>query len=194
HFRGNQELKPIAVENNFDFNFQDFRRFSEKLIILPGDQITVECTYDTKKLNRPIFGGLSTQEEMCMVFMLYYPRMKGIRTCLSGLTPETVMKLSNIYSVQSLDENDMNPIILEPSLYANMSLSHYVLEKNDWQLNSSITENELIHLIRYAPQKAQCFWRKIEGIDGIEGMNEIVELISYPRSLQSYRSKSSKCK
>lgn len=55
HFRGNQELKPIAVENNFDFNFQDFRRFSEKLIILPGDQITVECTYDTKKLNRPIF-------------------------------------------------------------------------------------------------------------------------------------------
>lgn len=123
HFRGNQELKPIAVENNFDFNFQDFRRFSEKLIILPGDQITVECTYDTKKLNRPIFvspqsvfylgilienfyflrkkqGGLSTQEEMCMVFMLYYPRMKGIRTCLSGLTPETVMKLSNIYSVQ----------------------------------------------------------------------------------------------
>lgn len=35
-----------------------------------------------------------------MVFLVYYPRMKGVRTCLSGLTPETVMKLSNIDQVQ----------------------------------------------------------------------------------------------
>ena len=40
-----------------------------------------------------------------MVFLVYYPRMKGVRTCLSGLTPETVMKLTNIDQVQKLDEN-----------------------------------------------------------------------------------------
>ncbi|OTF75182.1 hypothetical protein BLA29_002319 [Euroglyphus maynei] len=102
HFRGHDELPPIAEENNYDFNFQDFRRFNQQRIILPGDQITVECTYNTESLKRPILvsGGLSTQEEMCMVFLVYYPRMKGVRTCLSGLTPETVMKLSNIDQVQ----------------------------------------------------------------------------------------------
>ena len=54
HFRGHDELPPLAEENNYDFNFQDFRRFNERRIILPGDQITVECTYNTESLKRPI--------------------------------------------------------------------------------------------------------------------------------------------
>lgn len=55
HFRGNTELPYLAEENNYDFNFQDFRRFEEKKVILPGDQITVECTYNTESLDRPMF-------------------------------------------------------------------------------------------------------------------------------------------
>ena len=55
HFRGSVELPYLAEENNYDFNFQDFRRFDEKRTILPGDHITVECTFNTESLERPMF-------------------------------------------------------------------------------------------------------------------------------------------
>ena len=131
-----------------------------------------------------------------MVFLVYYPRMKGVRTCLSGLTPETVMKLTNIDQVQKLDENDMNPVIIHPLEYANQTLSTYVLTKQHWQIpkNTVADIENLTNLIRYAPQKAQCFWRKIEGIDGIEGMDEINELITYPKSYRRYEKPIAKCR
>lgn len=188
HFRGRTELPYLAEENNYDFNFQDFQRFDEKRVILPGDQITVECTYNTESLERPMFGGLSTKEEMCMVFLVYYPRMKGVRTCLSGLTPQTVMKLSSVAQVESIDENDMNPTVVLPREHANERLSSYVLE-SDWTF-ANLTEHELTYLIRYAPQKSQCFWRQIEGI---EGMEEITELITYPHIDRPYTKPKRKC-
>ena len=55
HFRNGTELQPIAEEKNYDFNFQDFRRSSEGSVIMPDDQITVECTYDTRNRRRPLF-------------------------------------------------------------------------------------------------------------------------------------------
>lgn len=191
HFRGKSELPYLAEENNYDFNFQDFQRFDEKRVILPGDQITVECTYNTESLERPMFGGLSTKEEMCMVFLVYFPRMKGVRTCLSGLTPQTVMKLSSVGQVASIDENDMNPTVVLPREHANEKLSAYVLE-SDWTF-ANLSEHELSYLIRYAPQKSQCFWRKIEGIEGMEGMEEITQLISYPRLDRPYSKPKLKC-
>ena len=42
--------------------------------VLPGDELILECDYNTDGNSRPIFGGLSTREEMCLGFMLYYPR------------------------------------------------------------------------------------------------------------------------
>ena len=42
--------------------------------VLPGDELILECDYNTDGNGRPIFGGLSTREEMCLGFMLYYPR------------------------------------------------------------------------------------------------------------------------
>ena len=55
HFRGSSELSPLSEENNYDFNFQDFQRFEQNRVILPGDQITVECTYNTDSLSKPLF-------------------------------------------------------------------------------------------------------------------------------------------
>jgi len=60
HFRGTTELPYLTEENNYDFNFQDFRRFDEKRTILSGDHITVECTYNTETMDKPIFVSSST--------------------------------------------------------------------------------------------------------------------------------------
>jgi len=43
-------------------------------LVLPGDELIMECAYDTKARKEMTFGGLSTREEMCMGFITYYPR------------------------------------------------------------------------------------------------------------------------
>ena len=55
---------------------------------------------------------------MCLVFIIYYPRMKTTRNCLSGLTPQTVMTLSDVAEVRKywlfvyllIISNTLNPM------------------------------------------------------------------------------------
>jgi hypothetical protein len=42
--------------------------------VYQGDQLLLECDYSTATRDQPTFGGLSTREEMCLAFILYYPR------------------------------------------------------------------------------------------------------------------------
>lgn len=48
HFRNGVEQEPIQVDDHYDFNYQSFRIPRKSKVILPGDQITVECDYDTR--------------------------------------------------------------------------------------------------------------------------------------------------
>jgi hypothetical protein len=54
-FRGNKELPWIEDDNHYDFNLQTFRLMKPFYTILPGDQITVECVYDTRDRNQTTF-------------------------------------------------------------------------------------------------------------------------------------------
>jgi len=94
-FRNGKELPIVMEDNHYDFNFQSSRqpRTQNGGRVLPGDELFVECDYETKDRAKPTFGGLSTREEMCLGFMLYYPRQKladcrslpGLQTVLSAL-------------------------------------------------------------------------------------------------------------
>jgi hypothetical protein len=74
HIRRGIELPIIVEDNHYDFNFQASRIPAQETIVLPGDQLITECDYDTSGRSEPTFGGLATRDEMCMVFVLYYPR------------------------------------------------------------------------------------------------------------------------
>jgi hypothetical protein len=63
HFRNGTELEPIAEENNYDFNFQDFQRSPDQCRILQEDHIVVECTYNTRNRDTPLF--------VCIVHCFY---------------------------------------------------------------------------------------------------------------------------
>ena len=102
--------------------------------------------------------------------------MKGVRTCLSGLTPENVAHISDVKKIAKIDHNDMDPTIVVPNQYYDWRLSSYVLAKEDWNLER-FNRTSLERILRWDKQKAQCFWRKIDGVDGME---EIEQLISYP--------------
>ncbi|CAG7700493.1 unnamed protein product [Allacma fusca] len=62
-----------------------------KLQILKGDHLTFECTYDSSHLTPPaaIRGGLSTRREICIAFLMYYPRMSRLDNWESSFYEET---------------------------------------------------------------------------------------------------------
>ncbi len=75
HFRGNEELPWIDVDEYYDFDFQQNKPLSNPRKIQKGDQLTVECTYDsTRNGGKAVVGGQSTQEEMCESIVYYFPR------------------------------------------------------------------------------------------------------------------------
>ena len=51
--------------------------------MLPGDELIFNCLYNTVGRDEFTFGGQATYEEMCLNFLLYYPRM-DIPFCLSS--------------------------------------------------------------------------------------------------------------
>ncbi len=102
HIRNNKELPVIFEDGNYDFNFQASRRpeGGVERIVLPGDELLLECGYDTSDRSNLTFGGLSTREEMCLAFVLYYPRSE-LADCRSLPTPESVLAAFGVKAVQA---------------------------------------------------------------------------------------------
>lgn len=69
--RDGSSLGFIAEEVPFDFNFQKF--LPTDVTIEPGDVIETRCTYDSTGRADTTNGGVASDEEMCINFMMYYP-------------------------------------------------------------------------------------------------------------------------
>ncbi|GFO17707.1 DBH-like monooxygenase protein 1 [Plakobranchus ocellatus] len=87
HFRNGVELPPIQEDNNYDFNYQEARMLESERVIKKGDKLLVECEYDSSQRTQVTHGGLSSREEMCLSFLIYYPRSKLSR-CVSRILYE----------------------------------------------------------------------------------------------------------
>lgn len=82
-FRDGVEQPLLFADFSYDFNFQDFWSLDKPYHLLPGDDITVTCRYNSTGVNRFTTGGLQTKDEMCLSFLTYYPLMEGVSDCLS---------------------------------------------------------------------------------------------------------------
>ncbi|KAI8504838.1 DBH-like monooxygenase protein 1 [Branchiostoma belcheri] len=107
HVRNGVELPWLGNDENFDFNFQQTVRLQEEREILKGDYLIAECTYNTTDRRKVTYGGMSTQDEMCLGHILHYPSLK-LRRCKSnpheaaymaalGATDVTFSKAKNVY-------------------------------------------------------------------------------------------------
>ncbi|XP_065897525.1 putative DBH-like monooxygenase protein 2 isoform X2 [Dysidea avara] len=85
HIRNGTELKPIDINRNYDFNFQQ-TNYIPKVKVLPGDQMILECVYNTQNRNTTTFGGEGTRDEMCLSFLYYYPAT-DLSGCVSFVNP-----------------------------------------------------------------------------------------------------------
>ncbi|XP_059112561.1 DBH-like monooxygenase protein 2 [Peromyscus eremicus] len=80
-YRNGTQLQIICKDYSYDFNLQETRDLPHPAVIKPGDELLIECNYQTLDRDSMTFGGASTINEMCLVFLFYYPRI-NISSCL----------------------------------------------------------------------------------------------------------------
>ncbi|XP_077020640.1 DBH-like monooxygenase protein 2 [Tamandua tetradactyla] len=80
-YRNGTQLQIICKDDAYDFNLQETRDLPYRVEIKPGDDLLVECHYQTLDRDSLTFGGPSTINEMCLIFLFYYPR-NNISSCM----------------------------------------------------------------------------------------------------------------
>ncbi|XP_069169748.1 DBH-like monooxygenase protein 1 [Procambarus clarkii] len=150
--RSGRELPTVIKDMNYDFNYQQARVLKKEMEILPGDSLIIKCGYDSTKRKLPTFGGFSTEEEMCLAFLTYYPRVN-----LSGCYSRPDMALVfDTFGIHDLVNNDLKMFD-----HNGFSENYINEEEEDERLSDMQTENtndpQNIHLAdiyRYVIAKA----------------------------------------
>ncbi|XP_043075805.1 DBH-like monooxygenase protein 1 homolog [Puntigrus tetrazona] len=150
HFRQQVELQPLASDDEFDFNFQEFQPLSEERIVLPGDSLITECRYNTKGRMNMTWGGLSTRDEMCLSYLLYYPRVNLAR-CES--LPEITGQLKFIGVKEIQEPVTTWPFVIKsPKKYSNLSFTE-AMDKYKWTKKRGKAFNDIV---RKLPMNVRC--------------------------------------
>jgi len=153
-FRDGAELPWLAVDNHYNFDYQANRPFREYVKILPGDHITLECTYDTTGRPNVTIGGHPTNYEMCIAFFWHYP--KSFMYCDSSADPD-LNKLFGIQNYTWNGESYEEPILTEPEAIRGMSYSGYLNTLN-W---TDQLKNDLQEELRYGRHQSRCLGTNI---------------------------------
>jgi hypothetical protein len=66
----------------YDYGFQTF--IGTKGVIKPGDRISTHCVYDSRTRPEETIFGTSSLNEMCLDFVMYYPRVPKFSWCGFG--------------------------------------------------------------------------------------------------------------
>lgn len=165
HFRNNVELPPIAVDENYDFNYQEYRYLPEEITVKSGDHLVVECTYDSTGRNITTFGGLGTAQEMCLAFILYYPRISRARA-QSSATCDLVKALAGMEIKEPSAEEDSSNYTFYQHFYTN----------NPWDSHfAGIAETAM----RFGYHRPQCYL-------GDGRRLKFTSLVTYPKNLRTY--------
>jgi hypothetical protein len=126
--RNGNEHFPIAQDHNLDSEYLEYRTFSKGIKILPGDDIVVECSYDSFEKSKLTLGGFGAQQEICLATLVYYPRQETVSTCLSKPKTKNFLKSLNIEKLK----NSVPFTIELPEKYAGRTLEEH-LKTYDWK-------------------------------------------------------------
>ncbi|XP_078698163.1 DBH-like monooxygenase protein 1 homolog [Branchiostoma floridae x Branchiostoma belcheri] len=129
----------IARDDNYDFNLQSTRMLKEEVTVYPGDVLITECTYSSAHKNSVTYGGLSTTDEMCETFFLYYPRF-NLSFCDSMANIHHVVNFAGVQNFYF--DGFFNVHVLEPENMVNMSYRE-VMEAVPWSREKARDFEEL---------------------------------------------------
>lgn len=151
HYRDGNELPWLAADENYNFDYQQIRFLPEEVKIMPGDQLTYECTYNSMQANGTIIGGLSTTEEMCNTFIYYYPEI-DLDVCSSEYPATELLKGFGIEGVRSINIPIIDPMVTAPESMANKSYTEVLNTMIPWEEYRPTFQ----HHIRYDEHKIIC--------------------------------------
>lgn len=124
--RNGTEISPFLQDMNIDPNYLEFRSFDGTMKILPGDDLIVECSYNSYDKSKVTLGGFDSQQEMCQAILIYYPRQDHLTSCHSKPKTKHFLKSFNI------DTLTPNFTIESPEKYAGRTLEEH-LRTYDWK-------------------------------------------------------------
>jgi hypothetical protein len=71
HWRDGVMLGELDRADPYDFGDQRFMPVDA--VVQPGDELVTHCRFDSTARTEPTLGGPSSQDEMCLDFLLYWP-------------------------------------------------------------------------------------------------------------------------
>lgn len=79
HFRAGKELPPIGQLRAFDYAYQGATPIAPDTDTLqPGDELSLQCIFDSTGRSNWTRGGPATNDEMCMAWISYYPAQEDM--------------------------------------------------------------------------------------------------------------------
>ncbi|XP_066597310.1 MOXD1 homolog 1-like [Prorops nasuta] len=138
HIRQGRELPRIVEDNHFDFDYQQSHTLENEVKVLPGDELVAECVYGTLDRSRPTLGGYAASQEMCLAFVLHYPRTP-LAACYSMTPVKDLFKTLGVYSFKGVTVEHLEKLFLStgtdtiapPSLAQQQSSAYPATRPND---------------------------------------------------------------
>lgn len=158
--RNGKELHPIAQDHNLDSEYLEYRIVNKGIRVMPGDDLMVECVYDSYDKSKLTLGGYEAQQEICQATLVYYPRQERLSSCQSKPKTKNFLKSLNIDKLKNSP-----PFTIElPSKYAGKTLEEH-LKSYDWKTEfdhfERISKTSPFEIIYYGDQKMVCIMPKI---------------------------------
>ncbi|XP_069692739.1 MOXD1 homolog 2-like [Periplaneta americana] len=169
--RDGVEQPPISTDNNYDYTYQEYRRLQNPVKVYPGDHLIAECTYNSEGRTTITLGGLTTREEMCLVFGYYYPRI-DLSLCHSLPSLPTVL---HSLGIQELWPGSSPVRIKSPPELADMTLESRLVTY-DWE-NHFRSFQEATHKGSFKPL---CWMKKPTLLPGTENSEAFYPNITKP--------------
>ncbi|CAK9798814.1 MOXD1 homolog 1 [Anthophora plagiata] len=111
HIRQGKELPRIVQDNHFDFEYQQSHTLEKEVKVLPGDELVAECVYGTLDRTKPTLGGYAASQEMCLAFIVHYPRTP-LAACYSMTPVKHLFKTLGVYSFKGVTMDHLEKLFL----------------------------------------------------------------------------------
>ncbi|XP_076680206.1 MOXD1 homolog 1-like [Andrena cerasifolii] len=111
HIRQGKELPRIVQDNHFDFEYQQSHTLGKEVKVLPGDELVAECVYGTLDRTKPTLGGYAASQEMCLAFVVHYPRTP-LAACYSMTPVKDLFKTLGVYSFKGVTMDNVEKLFL----------------------------------------------------------------------------------
>ena len=176
HLRNGVEMAVPFQDRFYDPNYQTMRRLEMR--VMPKDHLMTECVYNTTGRQAMTRGGYSSDQEMCLLFVHYYPASR-LAHCASRLTLKHVLLALGV-SVWPITPSSrhLGLRIRQPWRYQNLTFSDY-LQITGGNVDKSVAlrlqEASLHH-----SHMAECFdygFRRIYAVSSVPTFTKKMESI-----------------